>query len=53
MSGVWGQTTLAGERVWVNKRFHKAVAAPDAELAAPAHHAQPPEPPAGPAAGPG
>ena len=32
LSGIWGQTHALGKRVWINKRFHKDVAAADAEM---------------------
>jgi len=32
MSGLWGTTELAGEKMYVHKRFHKDVAAADAAL---------------------
>ncbi|CAN5746872.1 hypothetical protein BH10ACT1_BH10ACT1_21100 [soil metagenome] len=40
VSGIWGQTHALGQRVWINKRFHKDVQAADAELAG-----NPPTPP--------
>lgn len=44
MSGLWGQTRALGQRVWVHKRFHKDIAAADAEIAQ--IGATPPAPPA-------
>lgn len=35
VNGLWGQTSALGKRVWVHKRFHKDIAAADAELTAP------------------
>lgn len=33
LKGIWGQTNALGqERVWIHKRFHKDVAAADAEI---------------------
>lgn len=32
LSGLWGGATLMGERHWIHKRFHKDVAAADAEM---------------------
>jgi hypothetical protein len=32
VSGLWGRIDLAGERHWVNKRFHKDIEAADAAL---------------------
>lgn len=32
VSGLWAQTTLDGERFWINKRFHKDVLAADTQL---------------------
>ncbi len=60
VSGLWGKTTALGQRIWVNKRFHKDIDAADAHLAqmhasgqvppAPMPPASPAEfPPAGPA----
>src|SRR5690625_2117476 len=34
VSGLWGETHALGQRVWVNKRFHKDLVAADAELGA-------------------
>ena len=34
VSGLWGVTTFAGEKLWVHKRFHKDVDAADAEIGA-------------------
>ena len=34
VKGIWAETHALGQRVWVNKRFHKDVQAADAELAA-------------------
>ena len=31
MSGRWGQVSLLGERHWVHKRFHSAIAAADSD----------------------
>ncbi len=43
MRGMWGQTNATGEKLYVHMRFHKDVAAADAELVAyqpaPASHA--------------
>lgn len=44
LSGLWARTQLDGEKLYVNKRFHKDVAAADASLGAPP--AAPPAPPA-------
>ena len=35
VSGLWGETHALGKRVWVHKRFHKDIAAADAELGQP------------------
>jgi hypothetical protein len=32
LSGLWGKMELEGQKYWVHKRFHKDVAAADAEL---------------------
>lgn len=32
VSGMWGETHALGQRVWINKRFHKDVEAADAAL---------------------
>jgi hypothetical protein len=32
MSGLWGKMEIEGRKFWVHKRFHKDVAAADAEL---------------------
>lgn len=32
VKGIWGETHALGQRVWVNKRFHKDLMAADAEL---------------------
>ncbi|QXC63093.1 hypothetical protein KSP35_10090 [Aquihabitans sp. G128] len=32
VKGIWGETHALGQRVWVNKRFHKDLQAADAEL---------------------
>jgi hypothetical protein len=34
VSGLWGKTTFAGEKLYVHKRFHKDVNAADAEIGA-------------------
>ncbi|MBI2709263.1 MAG: hypothetical protein HYX34_06170 [Actinobacteria bacterium] len=41
VSGLWGETRFLGERLWVHKRFHKDIAAADAELQAGGGFAQP------------
>lgn len=46
MKGIWAETHALGQRVWVNKRFHKDVEAADAELAAMGGATPPPAPPA-------
>jgi hypothetical protein len=59
VKGIWGKFELDGRRYWVHKRFHKDVAAADAEVgyfggAGPAvGHAQPGAPGAQPAVGAG
>ncbi len=45
LSGLWGKTNALGQRVWIHKRFHKDVAAADAELAAFSTAPPPPQPP--------
>jgi hypothetical protein len=35
LSGVWARLQLGGQKMWVNKRFHKDAAAADAKLTAP------------------
>lgn len=32
MKGLWGESHTLGQRVWIHKRFHKDVAAADAEI---------------------
>lgn len=46
LSGIWGTGELNGEKIYINKRFHKDAAAADAAVSAPA--AAPPAPPPAP-----
>lgn len=32
VSGIWSAVEVTGEKLWVNKRFHKDIAAADAEI---------------------